>query len=70
MTYEDFKRHINGWIKASGIKSRVIFDPGEEKRRYEARIPEHDLLFTAPHSGISITVKGANGFLSMAKVTI
>jgi hypothetical protein len=68
MTYEDFQRQINGWIKASGIKSKVFFDPGEEKKRYEARIPEHDLLLTAPHSGISITVKGANGFLCMARV--
>ena len=67
MTYEDFKRHINGWIKASGIKSKVIFDPGEENKRYEAQLPDEGISMTAPHRGFSITVRFGSGHQAMVR---
>lgn len=65
MSYEGFRQEILGWIGESGITSKVFFNLNEEKKRYEARIPEENCTFSAPCGGFSITVRFGSGHQSM-----
>lgn len=68
MSYEDFMQEILGYIGESGIKSKVFFDNNEEKKMFEAKIPDEGISFFGRPSGLSLTVRFGSGHQAMVPV--
>lgn len=69
MDYKDFQKKILGFIGESGITSEVFFDFDEDKKRFEARIPDHGISISGRPAGLSLTVRFGSGHQAMVPVS-
>ena len=70
MSYADFQKAILGFMRKSGITSKVFFDFDEDKKRFEANFPDEGISFFGRPNGLSITVRFGSGHQAMVPVAV
>ena len=68
MGFSDFVKHINEYIRRSGISPEVSYFNDREKGFYTAKFPNDGITITGNSSTRKLTVRFGSGHLSQVRV--